>query len=423
MAFGEFGRVAHGSSLRRRLRSTENLLSLVCGEPSPSSMSALVALLSLAECVSFRVGRKGDARGEVVREHHGQEWPPKEAAGGRSEQSATVKSSATEPGITRPGLGELTIATGSGAAGCFSDTRCAGSSRAIFIKMSAVLSLSVVVVISPDSDGVGCENSSSRRPSRAWKARSRWLAPTVSSLRESSNERRAGMSGAALLRDDRKARMGGITARPPEVLAALVFAAVVSVLLDKTGGREFSAVLGNSNSRWPCADSLTALSVRRRLTTGVTTDSADDRVPGASFVGNDAGRLDAGDDPGVAVFVEGRTNLRERVLVAPPVCFVSKEAALSGRVCALRWWWRALCASRRGSAVSQTTSGASGVGCCSEGSEMRSFRRSTNRNAGSLDELWFWRCACRIMLSLVYGVFSLLLFLSLLLLMLLAPLV
>ncbi len=55
---------------------------------------------------------------------------------------------------------------------------------------------------------------------------------------------------------------------------------------------------------------------------------------------------------------------------------------------------------RRGSAVSQTTTGASGVGCCSEGSEMRSLPRSAKRYAGSLDELWFWRCACR-MVSLL----------------------
>ena len=55
---------------------------------------------------------------------------------------------------------ELTTTLGSGGATCFSDARGAGSSRAIFIKMSAVLSLSVVVVISPGSEGGGGEKSS-----------------------------------------------------------------------------------------------------------------------------------------------------------------------------------------------------------------------------------------------------------------------
>lgn len=118
-------------------------------------------------------------------------------------------------------------------AGCFSSVRGAGSSRAIFMKMSAVLSLSVVVVISPDSDGARWEKSSSRWPSRALNVRSRWLAPAGSSLYESEDVRRVCMSSTTLLRepDERKDLIGGITARPAEVLAA-----AASAVLAPSGG-------------------------------------------------------------------------------------------------------------------------------------------------------------------------------------------
>jgi len=56
----------------------------------------------------------------------------------------------------------LTMTLDSAGAACFSNARGAGSSPAIFMKMSAVLSLSVVVVISPGSAGAMCEKSSSR---------------------------------------------------------------------------------------------------------------------------------------------------------------------------------------------------------------------------------------------------------------------
>jgi hypothetical protein len=40
--------------------------------------------------------------------------------------------------------------------------------------------------------------------------------------------------------------------------------------------------------------------------------------------------------------------------------------------------------------------------CCSNvGSEMGFFFKSTNRNAGSLEELLFWRWACKLPLSLL----------------------
>jgi hypothetical protein len=231
------------------------------------------------------------------------------------------------------------------------------------------------------------------------------------------------MSSTTLLRDpeDRNDLMGGMTARPLEVLEVL---AVVGILYD-SGGRDFlssdfavSMVLGNSNSRCPCAESLTALSVKRRLIAGRVTD-ADcdcDRAAGASPVllcvsGNDAGRFEAvADASSGVVFVAARLNLRERVPVAPPVCFDSNAAGLSGRVGVLLEWWRPLrdgsgmrwVGSRgRSTAAVCDKTGASGVGWCSDGSEMRSFRRSTKRNAGSLDELWFWRCACRTLLSLL----------------------
>ncbi len=209
---------------------------------------------------------------------------------------------------------ELTILLGSAAVGCLSAARCGGSSFAIFMKMSAVLSLSVVVVISPDSNGVRCEKSSSCWPSRVRNERSRGLKAPISSLYESC---RAGMSSAAPLRDpeDRKDLMGGMTARPPELLAALVVLAVLAALgvlsslcdADDTGGREIlSLVLGCGNSRRPCTNSLTALSVRRRLAGGATaTGDSGDSVEGALLMGNDFGRLAAGGES-VGAAVDGR---------------------------------------------------------------------------------------------------------------------
>ena len=217
---------------------------------------------------------------------------------------------------------------------------------------------------------------------------------------------RPGISCTASLRDseDRKALIGGMTARPLEVAAVSI---VVGGLYD-IGGRDFLSsglvgptILGNSSTRCPCAASLTALSVRRRLTTGmavgVVCDCAADVSPvvvlGGS--GNDAGRFEPVDGLLDAVSAVGIWNLKERVLEAPPLCFESDEASLSGRVGVLLEWWRAICADsgmrRVGSRGSTATvcdrTGASGVGCCSEGSEMRSFLKSTNRNAGSLEEL------------------------------------
>lgn len=224
---------------------------------------------------------------------------------------------AIESGAPRASPEELTIVLGSAAVGCLSAARGGGSSRAIFIKMSAVLSLSVVVVISPDSNGARCEKSSSRWPSRVRNVRSRGLKAPISSSYESC---RAGMSSAGPLRDpeDRKALMGGMTARPPEVLAALAALAVLAVLAvsrvlsslcdaDDTGGREvLSLVLGCGNSRRPCTSSLTALSVRRRLTAGMAaTGDSGDSVAGALLTGNDFGRLDAGDES-VGAAVDGR---------------------------------------------------------------------------------------------------------------------
>jgi hypothetical protein len=162
-------------------------------------------------------------------------------------------------------------------------------------------------------------------------------------------------------------------------------------------------ILGNSNIRCPCAAaSLTALSVRRRLITGIAVGVVCDCGADVSPVvvlggsGNDAGRFEPVDELLDAVSVVGIWNLRERVLEAPALCFESDEAGLSGRVGVLLEWWRAICAdsgmrrvgwSRGSTATVCDRTGASGVGWCSEGSEMRSFLKSTNRNAGSLEEL------------------------------------
>lgn len=236
--------------------------------------------------------------------------------------------------VLQPSAKELTIGLGSATAGCFS-VRGAGSSRAIFIKMSAVLSLSVVVVISPDSDG-GCVKSSSRRPSRARNARSRWLVPVVSPLYESSDVRRLCISNTPLLRDpdDRKDLMGGITARPLEVLAAPPVL-VVWLCLRDMGGRDLlssdlvpSTALGTRNSRWRGVGSFAALSVRRRLSGVVATDDNCDRADTSS----EAGRFDPGDESADEVVLEGRWNLSERVLVAPPLCLVSSETGRSGKL-------------------------------------------------------------------------------------------
>jgi hypothetical protein len=110
------------------------------------------------------------------------------------------------------------------------------------------------------------------------------------------------MSTPALLRDpeDRKDLIGGITARPFEVLAALL---ALGTLYD-TGGRDFlssdfgvSRVLGNNNSRCPDVGSLTALSVKRRLIAGTATEETCDWAADAPSValpvsGKEAGRFD-----------------------------------------------------------------------------------------------------------------------------------
>lgn len=92
-----------------------------------------------------------------------------------------------------------------------------------------------------------------------------------------------------------------MAARPLEVLAA----PAVVCRLYVTGGRGLLSsnsaaprLLGNSGSRWPCADSWTALSVRRRLIAEVATVADCDWVAEAPRVlflcvsGSEVGRFE-----------------------------------------------------------------------------------------------------------------------------------
>jgi len=88
------------------------------------------------------------------------------------------------------------------------------SSRAILMKRSAVLSPSPSFIALPESGGVMRDKSSSPRPSRARRVRSRWWGSVKSSPDDSSDMRLVCASRLRLLRDpeERKPRMGGIRA-------------------------------------------------------------------------------------------------------------------------------------------------------------------------------------------------------------------
>lgn len=97
--------------------------------------------------------------------------------------------------------------------------------------------------------------------------------------------------------------MGGITARPLEVVATPPVL-VVWLCLRDMGGRDIlsSTALDNSNSRWRAADSLTAPSVRRRLSGVFATEDTCDRADTSS----EAGRFDPGDESVDGAMAEGR---------------------------------------------------------------------------------------------------------------------